>query len=126
VPDPQARATFERSKLNWEEAGKGEHAAMLAWYAQMISLRRRLGVVSQGRREQVQASFDQDAGWLVVVRGSVVVVANLGSSVVRLPVPSVLTRAKVVASSSPSVSLGGGFVEVPPDAVVVLTESTAT
>ena len=40
VPDPEARETFERSKLNWEEVGEGGHTEMLEWYRALIRLRR--------------------------------------------------------------------------------------
>jgi len=38
IPDPQATATFERSKLNWDLA-HGENA-MLDWYSALLALRR--------------------------------------------------------------------------------------
>ncbi|MBV9101082.1 MAG: malto-oligosyltrehalose trehalohydrolase [Candidatus Dormibacteraeota bacterium] len=44
VPDPQAVATFERSKLRWDEVGEPEHDAMLRWYRALIALRRALAL----------------------------------------------------------------------------------
>jgi maltooligosyltrehalose trehalohydrolase len=32
VPDPQDAATFERSKLDWNELERPEHADLLAWH----------------------------------------------------------------------------------------------
>lgn len=40
VPDPQDRATFERSKLDWSELDRPEHRAALAVYRRLIGLRR--------------------------------------------------------------------------------------
>jgi maltooligosyltrehalose trehalohydrolase len=40
IPDPQARATFETSKLRWEEREKPPHARMLEFYKELIALRR--------------------------------------------------------------------------------------
>jgi maltooligosyltrehalose trehalohydrolase len=40
VPDPQDPATFERSHLDWSEPGKPEHARLLAFYRELIALRR--------------------------------------------------------------------------------------
>ena len=40
VPDPVKRETFERSKLLWDEVHQGRHAEMLAWYKDLIHLRR--------------------------------------------------------------------------------------
>ncbi|ATB30568.1 malto-oligosyltrehalose trehalohydrolase [Melittangium boletus] len=39
VPDPQARETFTRSKLDWSEADKPEHAGVLALYRELLHLR---------------------------------------------------------------------------------------
>jgi maltooligosyltrehalose trehalohydrolase len=39
VPDPQAPETFTRSKLDWNEAGKPEHAGVLALYRELLRLR---------------------------------------------------------------------------------------
>jgi maltooligosyltrehalose trehalohydrolase len=41
VPDPQARDTFERSKLRWEERLTRPHVGILQLYRNLISLRRR-------------------------------------------------------------------------------------
>ena len=41
VPDPQDPATFEASKLQWDEVERDEHAALLEWYRALIARRRR-------------------------------------------------------------------------------------
>jgi len=41
VPDPQAEATFLRSKLDWSERERPEHAGVLAWYRELLALRAR-------------------------------------------------------------------------------------
>jgi maltooligosyltrehalose trehalohydrolase len=41
VPDPQARATFERSKLHWDERLAPPHAGVVRLYRDLIGLRRR-------------------------------------------------------------------------------------
>jgi len=40
VPDPQDPATFERSHLDWSEPEKPDHARILAFYRELIALRR--------------------------------------------------------------------------------------
>lgn len=40
IPDPQSEETFLRSKLQWEERAKVEHAGMLALYAECLCMRR--------------------------------------------------------------------------------------
>ncbi len=39
IPDPQARATFESSKLHWDERVREPHASVLAIYKRMLRLR---------------------------------------------------------------------------------------
>jgi maltooligosyltrehalose trehalohydrolase len=40
IPDPQSRATFDTSKLRWEEREKPPHAGILEFYKELIALRR--------------------------------------------------------------------------------------
>ncbi len=40
VPDPQDPATFESARLDWAEPEQEAHARMLAWYRDLIALRR--------------------------------------------------------------------------------------
>jgi maltooligosyltrehalose trehalohydrolase len=40
IPDPQAPATFEMSKLIWAETDRGAHAATLAFHRALLDLRR--------------------------------------------------------------------------------------
>ena len=39
IPDPQAAATFERSRLKWDERATGVHAGTLALYRELLQLR---------------------------------------------------------------------------------------
>jgi len=42
IPDPQARETFLRSKLNWEQRLLSDSAACWRWYQALLRLRKRL------------------------------------------------------------------------------------
>lgn len=42
VPDPQDPATFQRSKLNWDELQHPPHRGVLNWYRDLLQLRREL------------------------------------------------------------------------------------
>jgi maltooligosyltrehalose trehalohydrolase len=78
VPDPAARATFERSKLNWQEVGEGRHKEMLDWYRALIGLRRRSAALNDGDLRHVTVRSSEPDRWLVMDRGGVQVLANLG------------------------------------------------
>ena len=66
-PDPEAAATFSRSKLAWEKAGKGGHRVLLAWYKRLIHLRRTLPALSLGEGAGYEAACSPD-GRLVWMR----------------------------------------------------------
>jgi maltooligosyltrehalose trehalohydrolase len=117
VPDPQDEATFTRSRLDWDERERGEHAALLDWHRRLIALRRRVPALTDGRLDRVRVDYDEAARWLVVARGPVTVACNLGVETRDVPVP---------ADGEPLLSHGGGVtrrataVRLPPDGVVVL------
>lgn len=53
VPDPQAVATFERSKLRWAEREQPEHAGVLRLYRDLLALRQRLPALRDRMRESL-------------------------------------------------------------------------
>lgn len=53
IPDPQARETFERSKLRWEERTQPPHAEVLALYRTLLDMRQRLPALRVRGREHV-------------------------------------------------------------------------
>jgi len=77
VPDPQALATFERSKLTWEE-----DPALATLYRRLLALRRELRgtadstLVRHTRTSVEEVEFDEDERWLWLRRGSHEIVAN--------------------------------------------------
>jgi maltooligosyltrehalose trehalohydrolase len=54
IPDPQARTTFEASRLRWEEVGREPHAAVLRLHRALLALRR-AEVVPRRRRVEARA-----------------------------------------------------------------------
>jgi maltooligosyltrehalose trehalohydrolase len=84
VPDPQDPETFRRSKLNWDEAGGGDHARLLGLYRSLTALRREHSELAGLGFEETDVTFDDDAGWLRFRRGSVEVLLNLSDAKVRL------------------------------------------
>lgn len=117
VPDPQDRATFERSTLDWGEPGKADHAALLSWYRELIALRRRTPDLGEDRLDRTDARADQDAGTIVVQRGDVLVLVNVGAGEQRLPTGG---RTDLAAASDPGVHLDSDDVVLPPDTIAVV------
>jgi malto-oligosyltrehalose trehalohydrolase len=66
IPDPGAEDTFLRSKLAWEEAHHGEHAAMLALYRELLRVRAgRIVPHLAGERFAARFALHGDAGLAV-------------------------------------------------------------
>jgi maltooligosyltrehalose trehalohydrolase len=85
VPDPQAAATFERSRLDWSERDRGDHACLLEWYRRLVALRRQVPQLMRGELSEISVDHDDEAGWLVTSHGSVAVVVNLGDREQHVP-----------------------------------------
>ncbi|ROP26620.1 malto-oligosyltrehalose trehalohydrolase [Pseudokineococcus lusitanus] len=83
VPDPQDAATRDASVLDWAEPTTGRGAALLDWHRRLLALRAAEGDLRDdvlGRSPSLDLVGDEDAGWLVLVRGAFRVVANLGDT----------------------------------------------
>ena len=119
VPDPQALSTFQRSKLDWSEMADAARAELLAWHRALIRLRQRTPALTDGRFDAVRVRADEVARWLVVERGPVQVISNLASHRQRVPVVSP-GHPDIELTSSPNLTLGDGWIELPADAVAVL------
>ncbi|UXA10630.1 malto-oligosyltrehalose trehalohydrolase [Mycobacterium sp. SMC-8] len=86
IPDPQDPATFERSKLKWDERGTGEHARLLEFYRGLIALRHREPDMADPWLDHLDIDYDEAARWFVMHRGALAVVCNLGADPVEVPV----------------------------------------
>lgn len=72
-PDPQAEETFERSRLDHRLREEGEHAALQAFYKELIRLRKTVPALADLRKENVEVRVED--GVIVVRRGGGAVVA---------------------------------------------------
>jgi maltooligosyltrehalose trehalohydrolase len=119
VPDPQVRATFERSKLIWAERDSEPHSALLDWHRRLIALRRKVPALSDTRLDRVRVRFDETTRWLVVTRGSVIVACNLGGDAQRVPA-AIGRDAQILLASEQDVRLVEDQVELPRDSVALI------
>ena len=78
MPDPQDPETFRRSKLDWSERSTGGHARLLAFYRELIALRRSTPDLRDGDLCRTGATWDHEARRLDVRRGDHRVLVNLG------------------------------------------------
>jgi maltooligosyltrehalose trehalohydrolase len=114
VPDPQDRGTFEASKLDWSAPDE----SLLEFYRALIALRRERPDLSDGRRDAVSVTWDDDDRWLVVRRGDVAIACNLSKDRQSLALPG--TPVRVLLASTDGFVYGSRKVETDGESVVVL------
>jgi maltooligosyltrehalose trehalohydrolase len=118
IPDPENVETFQRSKLKWVEVHGGRHEEMLEWYRRLIALRHDSASLNDGMPGQTKASFDEKKRWLVMERGAVTVMCNLGAQAVELENPKGFP---LLLASRADVGVAGTRVSLPPDTLAILS-----
>ena len=114
-PDPGDPATFQRSKLDWSELGEAEHHAMVAWYRDLIALRRSRADLSDGRRPTVLVDLEE--GVVHQLRGATLVVANLSHHKRRVEAEG------TVLLACDGVTQRGAALHLPPRSAAILDVS---
>lgn len=117
IPDPENKATFERSKLNWDETAEPVHAAMLDWYRELILLRRTTASLNNGEPGNTKVTYSEEQRWLWVSRGSIVIACNVASNSILLPL---MQGVRLILASKAGVLVEDGSITLPPDAAAVL------
>lgn len=69
-PDPQSLQTLQSSQLDWQLRNKGRHAQMLAWYQELLRLRKSLPALARPDFQTQTTEILEDAGLLAFSRGS--------------------------------------------------------
>ncbi|MFJ2893503.1 malto-oligosyltrehalose trehalohydrolase [Streptomyces sp. NPDC087218] len=126
VPDPQDPATRNRSCLDWDEPTKEPHARLLAWYHELITLRRALPDLSDPDLASVRTAHDERARWLAYRRGDLRVAVNLAGEPATIPLGGGRRwgrAGRVVAAWDPVAAPGpDGLLHLPPESCVVLAD----
>jgi maltooligosyltrehalose trehalohydrolase len=76
VPDPQDPRTFEVSRLDWSELEQAPHNELLDLSKQLISIRRSYPDFTDPRFDQGHAVSNDEAGWLLIERGNMIMAVN--------------------------------------------------
>lgn len=137
LPDPQDRATFERSRLSWDERAGAGHAEMLRWYAACLRLRR-AHLAGPTRLTEVAVRHEAASGAVTMRHRDVVVAGVLGPAPARValppgevalawpaPDPPAAGEEGTAAAGLCGVSHDGG-IELDPGQVVVLLAAPVT
>jgi len=116
--DPQDRNTLEHSKLDWSELLRSPHQEMFEWHRRLIQLRRSEPALTDGELESVRTHHDEKASWLVVERGPLSVVSNLGGCTRSIPLRA--GRHQVLLSSVTLEESVCDEANLPPESVAIL------
>ncbi|MBM0232734.1 malto-oligosyltrehalose trehalohydrolase [Micromonospora sp. STR1_7] len=116
VPDPQDPQTFVRSRLDWAELDKPEHASMLAFYQRLIALRRSLPDLSDPRLHAVSVQHGDQ--FLLMRRGDTLVVANLAGRGQGVSLPGVARR--VLLATGEGVTVMRDRIELPAETAAIV------
>ena len=86
IPDPQSPATRESATLRWDEITEPDHARMLAWYQELLRLRRDRPELASGSLAEVSVEvLDEDT--VLMRRGATTVAATRARDrLVEIPV----------------------------------------
>ena len=121
VPDPQSPETVAASRLDWAEVTDEPHASLLAWHRTLLRLRRDLPDLLATPLDAATLSREGDV--LVLTRGAVHVVANLGRAPAEVSLPGE-PGARHTAGSYAGAHLDGDRVHLPAHSVIVLAART--
>jgi maltooligosyltrehalose trehalohydrolase len=116
IPDPQDPETFRSARLDWSERAHASHDALLAWYRALVGLRRAVSDLSDPRLDRTAVEVDEATATLTIVRGSMLVLVNLGESEHTF----LRRNVRLLAASDEAVRVGPDGVAVPPDAVAIV------
>ena len=124
VPDPQDKETFLRSKLDWSQPAGEPHASLLDWHRSLLALRRSRTELTDPRLDAVRVEYDEDDRWLVVHRGTLRIVANLGGEEAAVPLGACGIAgpggAVTLLASREGITVAGDALRIPPAAFGVV------
>ncbi|XVQ87914.1 malto-oligosyltrehalose trehalohydrolase [Microbispora siamensis] len=109
APEPGDEDTFLRSKLDWEELAKDEHASLLGWYRDLLALRKSHPDLTDPRLERVRVEVDEDRRVLMIERGSLRIAANFAEG----PVSVRLAASRLLLASDESARLTSHVLDLP-------------
>ncbi|MFI7595864.1 malto-oligosyltrehalose trehalohydrolase [Micromonospora sp. NPDC049359] len=116
VPDPQDPETFVRSRLDWAELDKPEHASMLSFYQRLIALRRSVADLSDPRMHAVSVQHGDQ--FLLMRRGDTLVVANFAGRGQGVSLPGVARR--VLLATGEGVTVMRDRIELPAETAAIV------
>jgi maltooligosyltrehalose trehalohydrolase len=114
VPDPQDPRTFEVSKLVWSELQQPPHADLLELTRRLIEIRHTYPDFTDPRFDQGRAVSNDEAGWLFVERGDMIMVINFSDQ----PTEVRIDRSAVAVITIGKADVAGTLIRLGPHSAV--------
>jgi maltooligosyltrehalose trehalohydrolase len=90
---------------------------MLAWYRELIALRKASPELNDSEPGNVSVTCDPEARSLVATRGSIQVLCNLGTKAYSFPLPG---DGQILLSSRDGIAAREDVLDLPPDTVAIV------
>jgi maltooligosyltrehalose trehalohydrolase len=118
-PDPQAKATFQRCKLDWSQPTASPHAEIRRLYKDLLALRQQHPSLSNCRKDLTVVATDEQAKWLVMTRSdpageAAMLVCNFSDKAPLVPVGSMGRRWELALCTSDPAYGGNSETAQPP------------
>ncbi len=120
IPDPTVAATFEMSRLDWNEPAQGDHARWLARYRMLLDIRTReivpriAGMPAFAGRYDALGARAVTVEWRLGDRSRLLMVANFSDHAVSSPT-AVGVGKMLYSSAAPGAPHSASFALLPPD-----------
>lgn len=123
IPDPVATSTFHSAVLRWNEISEGTHAEMLAWYRDLIALRRRRPELSDPRPRSTGVDEHDHESSIVIWRDDTAIAVNIGDEAMHLALDGRETARRLLLASDDDVRLTHDGVHLSSHSVAIVGPS---
>ncbi len=123
VPDPQARETFERSRLDWDEMQQEPHASLLDFYRRLIAMRKATPDLTDPDLSHVEVAVDEAARWLTMRRSSVTLAVNFAGEAQTVPLSE--GERSLILATEDSARLDAAGAHLPPVSAALFRSTPA-
>ncbi|ASU33360.1 malto-oligosyltrehalose trehalohydrolase [Mucilaginibacter xinganensis] len=130
APDPQSEQTFESSKINWDLLQREPHTTMLAYYKNLLNLRKKQPALKTPDRSNVKATADIENNTLILQRQSdgqeIICLMNFSNEEKQVVFPGIVHEWNKIMDSAdvkwsgPGVSSNG---MISPESVIIYCRS---
>jgi maltooligosyltrehalose trehalohydrolase len=118
VPDPMSPDTVANSRLRWAELSDSPHAELFETYRTLLAARRELPELADPRLPGFAVTCSEEQRWLVLHRGDLRLVCNLGAESRTVPLDR--PAGVILLASSSQARIGEPGLDLPGESFALL------